>query len=342
MNPIAVYSGSTVLFWSSIVIFLGLAASLFLSLALHRANGGRTAAMLLFLPLAVVLSVPICRVIHWYCHLEQYSGFIGAITEYSTGSYCLPGALPGCWLAAVIVKALGFETSKSRLLDAFAPGAALAVAFIRLSALFNNSCRSKISVTTPLLQHLPLASGVTASTGAVEYRFATFFVEFIIMMAAAWVLLRFFCLRRHRPMKLGGSDGNTARYFLLLYCAAELLLDSTRYDSSFMKFNGFVSIVQIICAICILALLIHYSRISVRANGLCARHWLMWAGWLLTLAATGISEYLVQRHGNWYLGCYAAMTASCALMAFIVYRMYLSCCAAGAPGTVDAAENLPA
>ena len=47
MNPIAVYSGSTVLFWSSIVIFLGLAASLFLSLALHRANGGRTAAMLL-------------------------------------------------------------------------------------------------------------------------------------------------------------------------------------------------------------------------------------------------------------------------------------------------------
>ena len=69
MNPIAVYSGSTVLFWSSIVIFLGLAASLFLSLALHRANGGRTAAMLLFLPLAIVLSVPICRVIHWYCHL---------------------------------------------------------------------------------------------------------------------------------------------------------------------------------------------------------------------------------------------------------------------------------
>ena len=35
-----------------------------------------------------------------------------------------------------------------------------------------------------------------------------------------------------------------------------------------MKFNGFVSIVQMICAICIGALLIYYSRRSVKANGL--------------------------------------------------------------------------
>lgn len=155
MNPIAIYSGSTVLYWSSVIIVFGLLASLVLSLSLQRVNGGSSAAMLLFFPLAIILSVPICRVIHWYCHFEQYNGIWGALTDYSTGSYCLPGALLGAWLAALIVKKLGFERSTAHLLDAFAPGAALAVAFIRLSALFNSSCRSKIAVTTPALQHLP-------------------------------------------------------------------------------------------------------------------------------------------------------------------------------------------
>lgn len=335
MNPIAISTGSTVIYWSAVVIALGIAAGFALSYSLYISHGGRSAAMWLLLPLALLFSVPLCRAIHWYCHLEQYTSFIRAITDYSTGSYCLPGALLGVWLAALIVKKLGFERSIARLLDAFAPGAALAVAFIRLSALFNSSCRSKIAVTTPALQHLPIASGVTNSTGAVEYRFATFFVEFLLMLIAAAVLLEFFYRCRKRPMKRGSSDGNTARYFLLLYSAIELLLDSTRNDSSFMKFNGFVSIVQMICAICIGALLIYYSRRSVKANGLGARHWVIWAVWFVGLAGTGASEYLVQRHGNWYLGCYAAMTVCCALMAIAVYRMYLSCCDEAAIGVLE-------
>lgn len=85
MNPIAIYSGSTVLYWSSVIIVFGLLASLVLSLSLQRVNGGSSAAMLLFFPLAIILSVPICRVIHWYCHFEQYNGIWGALTDYSTG-----------------------------------------------------------------------------------------------------------------------------------------------------------------------------------------------------------------------------------------------------------------
>ena len=111
MNPIAIYSGSTVLYWSSVIIVFGLLASLVLSLSLQRVNGGSSTAMLLFFPLAIILSVPICRVIHWYCHFEQYNGIWGALTDYSTGSYCLPGALLGVWLAALIVKKLGFDVS---------------------------------------------------------------------------------------------------------------------------------------------------------------------------------------------------------------------------------------
>ena len=83
---IAIYSGSMVIYWSSIVIALGLAACLCLSLALFTANGGRAAGMLLLLPLALLFSIPLCRALHWYCHMEQYTGFFSALTDYSSGS----------------------------------------------------------------------------------------------------------------------------------------------------------------------------------------------------------------------------------------------------------------
>lgn len=327
MTQIAVYSGSIVIYWSSLVICFGLAACLFLSLALYTAHGGRAAAMLLLLPLAVFFSVPLCRFLHWYCHTEQYTGFFSALTDYSTGSYCLPGALLGVWLAALLVTKLGFAPSVSRLLDAFAPGAALAIAFIRLSALFNASCRSKISFASPLLRHLPLASAVTNSSGSVDYRFATFFVQFIIMLILTLVLVKFYGKRRRIPMRSGNADGNVARMFLLYYSAIEVVLDSTRYDSSFFRFNSFVSIVQVISALCILAILVYYSIHAVRAKGLRLSHFALWFGFLLTVGAAGASEYMVQRHGNWYLGCYAVMSLSCFLMVMLVYQMYLRCCA---------------
>lgn len=326
MTQIAVYSGSIVIYWSSLVICFGLAACLFLGLALYTANGGRAAAMLLLLPLAVLFSVPLCRLLHWYCHTEQYTGLFSALTDLSNGSYCLPGALLGVWLAALLVTKLGFAPSVPRLLDAFAPGAALAIAFIRLSALFNSSCRSKISFSSPLLRHLPFASAVTNSSGSVDYRFATFFVQFIIMLILTLVLVKFYGRRRRVPMGSGNPNGNVARMFLLYYSAIEVVLDSTRYDSSFFRFNSFVSVVQVLSALCILAILIYYSIHAVRARGLRACHFALWLGFLLAVGVVGASEYMVQRHGNWYLGCYAVMSLGCCVMVALVYQMYLRCC----------------
>ena len=239
MNPIAISTGSTVIYWSAVVIALGIAAGFALSYSLYISHGGRSAAMWLLLPLALLFSVPLCRAIHWYCHPEQYTSFIRAITDYSTGSYCLPGALLGTFLAALVVRGLGLTGNIARLLDCVAPGGALIVVFIRLSALFNSSCRSKIAITTPLLQHLPIGSGITNSMGAVEYRFATFFVQAILMLCVTVLLLYFFFARRRLPMKEGcPRDGNVTWMFLTFHSAVELLMDSTRYDSSFMHFNA--------------------------------------------------------------------------------------------------------
>lgn len=324
MNPIAVYSGSTVLYWSAIVITVGLAAALFMSLSLQLSNGGRLVSMLLFFPLAILFSVPLCRALHWYCHAEQYGSLLKAVTDYSSGSYVLSAAIPGAWFAAWIAAKLD-DGDTAKLLDAAAPGAALTVAFVRLSALFSSACRSKIVVYGPLFQHLPLAASNTNSAGAVEYRFATFFVHFLLMLLLCWSLLKFFHKRRRAPMLAGRREGNTVRLFLLYYSASELVLDSTRYDSSFLPVNGFVSIVQIIAAVCILALLIYYSRLSIRAHGLRWWHWLFWLLWVAALAGVGWTEYLVQRHGDWYLGCYSAMGLCCLILAFVVHRFYLSC-----------------
>ena len=139
MNPIAIYSGSIVIYWSSIIICAGLLASLFMALALQSSNNERSSGMLLFVPLMLVLAVPMCRALHWYCHMEQYAGFMSAVTDYSVGSFVLSAALLAAFIAALIVKLLGLSSSAAKLLDAYAPAAALAVAFIRLSSLFNNS-----------------------------------------------------------------------------------------------------------------------------------------------------------------------------------------------------------
>ncbi len=93
-----------------------------------------------------------------------------------------------------------------------------------------------------------------------------------------------------------------------------------------MHFNGFVSIVQIIAALCILGVFIYYSVWSVRANGRSGFHFALWGVWFLSLVGVGLSEYFVQRHGDWYLRCYAVMAVSIVIMCVTVFKMYKSCC----------------
>ena len=326
MNPIAIYSGSIVIYWSSIIIALGILACLCMSLALCATNREPRSGMLLFVALTVMLSVPLCRAVHWYAHIEQYAGFGAASTDYSNGSYVLSAALLAAFIAAIMVSTLGLCSSAAKLLDAFAPGAALAVAFIRLSSLFNNACRSKIIFQTPALQQLPIASGITTSTGTVEYRFATFFMHFLLMLIICYMLLVFFGKRRNIPRRHGRAEGDTARMFLLFYSASEVVMDSTRYDSSFLHSNGFVSIVQIAAGVCIIGLLVYYSIHSIKANRMRFYHWLGWLGFIAAIGGVGASEYLVQRHGNWYMFCYPAMSLCCIAMAFVVYCLYKTCC----------------
>ena len=85
MNQIAVCVGDTFIYWSSVIIFLGIAACFALTYALYTSHGGRGSALWLLLPLALFFSVVLARLIHWYCHDEQYAGFMSAMLDYSQG-----------------------------------------------------------------------------------------------------------------------------------------------------------------------------------------------------------------------------------------------------------------
>ena len=324
MNPIASIIGGHVIYWNAIVIALGVAACFCLTMALFTAHGGRAEAIWLLLPLAILLSLPLARFINWYCHSEKYLSFWKAMTDYSRGDYCLAGVILGTGLAGLIVYALGFTQNLRRLYDCLAPGAALGIALIRLSEIFTNADRAKAVVTDERFRRLPFSTEIV---GSGEWRVATFFFQFVMMLLIFVLLLRFFVKRRRWPMKAGQPrDGHVALMFLTWLSALDLMSDSSRYDASFLRLNGFVSMVQIVSAVTMLIVLIIYSRRSIKANGLRPSLWVLWIVFFLAVGLAGFLEWLVQRHGTWHLSCYTLMSAACFTMAYTDYRAYLGVC----------------
>lgn len=334
MSQIAYLDGSTVLYWGSLVLVLGLAAGLSLSLALYPRYNRHSAAVWVFFPFALLLGLFFARVIYWYCHLEQFGSFLEALVDYNRGSYALFGVIFGVWLAALAVKKLGLVQRMGRLLDAVAPGLSLAFAFVRLSELFNTACRSRITVQAKLLQRLPFAVQSTDG-GVTSWPLAVFFYSFLLLLAVTVLLVRFYQRYRRYPMLDGSSpNGNVFRLFLLLWGVTEVVIDSLRYDSCFMHFTflkglnpyaSFVSLGQIFAAVTILAVLIHFTAIRVRGgNG----GWKLIVAWLLYLAslvgAGYFGEYKVQRSANYAL-CYPIQIVSLLVMTAVVLWTYGGC-----------------
>ena len=334
-NRILLELGGFPIYGSAAIITLGILLCTVMTMVLYRRNH-RSGAAVLFLAVAgFVFGVLFSRVIHWYFNAETYTSLLGALTDYSHGSFCLPGMLLGIWLAGWLARKLNLTETVGELLDAAAPGVALLIALIRLSALFNTTCRSRILVRTKWLQILPFASGLTDTAGNVSYRMATFFIEFLIMLAVTAAVLRFYNEKGRRRMKRGcPRTGNTARLFVLLYAAVEIVMDSTRYDSPLMhfrilsdlnQFSAFISLAQIFAGFTVLGILIHFTRWSVRCNGFRWYHIPVWIGFFVCLFVIGkLGEYNVQRYAA-YLRCYAWMSAGCVGMVALIWSLYRSC-----------------
>jgi hypothetical protein len=103
-------------------------------------------------------------------------------------------------------------------------------------------------------------------------------------------------------------DGEITLRFLMLYGAAQALLDSTRYDSLFLRTNGFVSVVQILSLLAMVTVIVIFSVKMVKAKGWKWDFLGLWLGELAFLGGAGYMEYYVQRHGDRALKAYTMMS----------------------------------
>lgn len=312
MDKIAFYSGSTAIYWNSVILTLATATAICFFLAFYLGKSGNGAAGFAVVPVSIVLSLVFARFFHWYCQSDSYSGFSDAMTNYAEGGYALMGVFLGCALAAVLTRILCLHRNLPEMLDAMSMAACAGMVVGRLSALFNASDRGQVLVN---FRSLPIASPVNnAVSGAVEYRLATFALQSMVALAL-FIGLAVFYNKGQKRGKL--RDGDTCLLFLLFYGASQVVLDSTRYDSLFFRSNGFVSVVQVLGAVALVLAVILFSRRMVKARGFRAWQIFLWLLIGIAIGGAGYMEYYVQRRGNEALFAYSVMSV-CLLFAILL------------------------
>ena len=313
MDRIAFILGDTFVYWSSIILTLATATAICFFLATYLGKSGNGVGAALMIPLALVASLVLARLVHWYSRADSYLSFEAAMTDYTSGGYALVGVFAGCILAAVLLRILFIVRNLPELLDSLSVGGAAGIAVGRLACFFNASDRGQIIES---VQELPwVYPVVNAVSGAMEYRLATFVLQAMVTGGIFLIVLLAFLIG-HGSKKM--KDGNVCLLFLLLYGCSQVVLDSTRYDSLFLRSNGFVSIVQILVAVAIVTTAVIFSVRMVKARKF--RPWQipMWVGMLAGLGGAGYMEYYVQRHGNEAAFAYSIMSASLLLVILLV------------------------
>lgn len=315
MDRVALILGDSFLYWNSALLVLAGAAAVCLFLCAYLGSGGSGLAAAVAVPAALVGSVFLSRLLHWYFRPDSYANVVTALVDYTAGGYALPGVFCGCALAAALVRLLGLEGNLFRLLDAMSLGLCGGIGLGRLACFFSSADRGQ--VVSPAIPE-PLAwPALNAVSGEAEYRLATFLLQAVSAGILSLILWGFFLTGR-------AKRGEITLFFLLLYTMSQTVLDSTRYDSLYLRSNGFLRATQVVCAVTLTAAGIFCSVRMVRRRGF--RFWNipLWIAMAAALAGAGYMEYFVQRHGDRGLFCYSIMTACVVSFALLALGQYVS------------------
>ena len=318
MEQIALIAGQSVIYWKPLLLTAGIVTAVFFFLGLYLREGGRGLSAACAIPMALVLGILLCRLVHWYCRPGDYASLEAALRNDSGGGFALIGAFAGCLVTALLLRLVRISDSAPAMLDCMSIAGAAGIAVGRLASFFDSSDRG---ILLEELRSLPLSYPVTNPvSGAQEYRLATFLLQ-AIAAAAIFLLLSVLYPPLRKRSRLRPGDG--CMLFLLLYCSAQVVLDSTRYDSLPFRSNGFVSVVQVFSALAIGFVVAVFSVRLVRLRGF--RPWYL-AIWTLIAAMLGVAgymEYYVQRHGSLAAFSYSIMSAALAVIAAAVITMAL-------------------
>ena len=294
MEKIAFISGGTFIYWSSIILSLAALAAIAIFAAVYIGKSGDVMGLCATIPVAMVGSIMLSRLIHWYCRADAYDSMHVALTDYSAGGYALMGVFIASLAAAAVLRMIRVVKNLPQMYDSMAIGGGIGIAAGRLASLFNASDRG---MALPESVGFPFAYPVTNTvSGVVENRLATFMIQAGIAGAVVVLLVLYMLISKIAKRKV--ADGDVCLMFLLAYGASQIICDSTRYDSLFLRSNGFISVVQILGLVALLVPLVVFSVRMVMHMGLKWYHFAIWLVILGMMGLAGYMEYYVQRHGN--------------------------------------------
>lgn len=304
MEKIAFIYDEVFIYWSTIILTIAVVTAIFTYGAVYIMKGGSVFSLSLSILLSLTLGIVLARLMHWYCQADAYGSFRTAMTDYSQGGFALMGVFFGCLVSAAILRLIGVCRNLPVMLDAMSIGGGLGIAVGRMASLFNASDRGTV---VPDSWGLPFASPVVnVVSGLQENRLATFMIQAILVGAIVAGLVIYMIVSSRRKQKI--QSGDICLLFLLMYGAVQIVCDSTRYDSMFLRSNRFVSLVQILGLVALVIPLVVFSVRMVLRSGFKPVQLAYWAGILGMMGLAGYMEYYVQRNGDQAVLAYSVMS----------------------------------
>ena len=315
----AIYAGNVSIGYGVLIAAMSLISSWLITFSLVTAPGKKAPdkksaarkliGLILYLPLFAIWGGAFGRLIHWYSHYETYKGVWNAFRSI-TGSYHEAGMILGFFVAAFFSSMICAKEDRKEFISACATGQMLFLSLVSLVSLFNGADRGKAVITDPAYQGLPVSVQTAVDAAGSEFRTAVFFWKFMVLLLITFISLIFYFTKK------------SVLYTYVCYFSSMALLDSARYDASFLRSNGFVSLMQVVAGIFLIVSMATAVRRSVRKNRFRIWHILSVIFFLSGLGMTIYMEYYVQRHGNLWVFCYLVMAAACLVMALSVILTY--------------------
>ena len=184
MDSVAFLIGHYSIYWSTVIVAFAAAVGVFLFWFFYLWDEPDVVGAFCVVPLALGLGLVLARLCHWYFRQDSYRSLQEAMTDYSVGDLALMGAFAGCFLAACLAALVRRGRHFGAMLDAMSVAGAGAVSLGRLSGLCNTADRGGIVAEGSIWA----SALVNPSTGATEYRLATFLIQALVT-AAVFLLL---------------------------------------------------------------------------------------------------------------------------------------------------------
>ena len=294
--------------------YLVCAIAIGLLMLLHeqRKAGLRADTTEIFAVLALPLGLVGARLFYCLARLTLYLEIgLGNVLRLWDGGFALWGAVGGVVLAALLTAKLTRQ-SAVKLLDALSAPAALVIALSRLAE-FASGEGIGMEVESAFFQRFPFA--VFDPEWEVWF-WSVFMAEALVALAICVIL----------QLRKPGRPGDKAKLFLVLYCSAQILLESLRRDE-FLRWL-FVRVSQL-TAVLVLGGLMFFAlyrwlkadkahRMPVKA---------LIINWVIFLAGVGLCiamEFAVDKSADmpvWL--CYCIMAVCCVAFGTTSYKLIL-------------------